>query len=487
MAYPLNDLGNALTSQIYHTVMGGDEQVPPPADTFFTWCMPGLPFTAADLDFCAKGIYSAPTGEEMNRRLNCAFNLSMLMDFIPDVDAPYSNERQEGMYKPDAEKRLSEIYRQILRFSKVVNYELTDKEKEKLAKFRGLLISTKKVKDLITDEEKEVTEEGPILKAYNEKMAAYIASALEYNAKRVAAAAATGPEGKAAAADWSMNAQLYYLKVKQAADAWTAGGYRNEVDQMNAYINQVTERSLVMWKQQLEEAYDKGVVTSPEVAVPFRFTTLVPGNFATSKGWTTIGVSHETTHWAKDSKADSWHAGGGLSFGLFSIGGGASGTKTQYDENHEIHSFTLSFEICQVLVVRPWFFPEWFASRGWTLRKGEGWTFDDMPSDGKTPPKGEFIGYATQALFVRNVAIKSSDFVSAYQRVASSVGGGGSVGWGPFRLSGGYSHAEGHERYDAQADGEWLRVPGLQIIGFVNHLIGKAPNPLPELKDAEFV
>jgi hypothetical protein len=29
-------------------------------------------------------------------------------------------------------------------------------------------------------------------------------------------------------------------------------------------------------------------------------------------------------------------------------------------------------------------------------------------------------------------------------------------------------------------------VKGMQIIGFVNHLIGKAPNPLPELKDADF-
>src|SRR5262249_50816009 len=192
MAFQFNDLGKALTNQIYHTVMGGDDKVPPPKNTFFTWCMPGLPFTENDLDFCAKGIYSAPTAQEMNSRLTHAFNLATLMDFIPDIGAPYSNDRQEGMYRPDAEKRLSEMYRQILRFAKVVNYELTDKEKEKLAKFRSLLFTTKKVKDLVTDEEKEITDEGPVLKAYNEKMAAYMAAVLEYNAKRIAAAAATG-------------------------------------------------------------------------------------------------------------------------------------------------------------------------------------------------------------------------------------------------------------------------------------------------------
>jgi hypothetical protein len=487
MGFPLNDLGKALTTQIYHTVMGGDDKVPPPRNTFLTWCTPGLPFTKESFDFCEKGIYSAPTADEMKTRLTHAFDLAMLMDFIPDVGAPYSNDRQEGMYKPDAEKRLSEMYRQILRFSKVVNYELTDKQKEKLEKFRKLLFTTRKVKDLITDEEREVTEEGPVLKSYNERMATYIAAVLEYNAKRVAAAAAAGPEGRAAVADFSMNAQTYFLKVKAAADAWTTGGYRNEVDQMNAFINQTTERSMVLWKQQLEETYDKGIVTSTDIPIPFRYTTLVPGSFASAGGWTGIGVNHDTISWSKDNESTSWNAGAGLSFGLFSFGADAHGKETEFKENHEVHSFALEFELAQALVVRPWFYPEWFANRGWVLRKGEGWTFSDMPSDGNRPPKGEFIGYATQALFARNVAIKSADFVSAYRKVTSEVGVSGSVGWGPFRLSGGYSHSEEHEKYDAKIDGEWLRVPGMQVIGFVNHLIGKAPNPLPDLKDADFV
>jgi hypothetical protein len=487
MGFKLNDLGKALTDQIYHTVLGGDEKVPPPKNTFFTWCMPGLPFTEDDLDFCAKGLYSAPTAEEMNKRLSHAYSLAMLLDFIPDVAAPYSSDRQEGMYKPDAEKHLSEIYRQILRFSKVVNTELSAAEKQKLEKFRDLLFTKKKVKDLITDEEKEVTEEGPVLKAYNEKMAAYLTAATEYNAKRIAAAAATGAAGKGAVADWSMNAQLYYLKVKQAADAWISGGYRNEVDQMNAYINQVTQRSMVMWKQQLEETYDKGAVTSTDVPIPFRYTTLVPGNLAKAGGWTGIGVSQDHVKWSKENETSSWNAGAGVSFGLFSIGGGASGERQEYEENREVQSFSLSFELCQAVVVRPWFYPEWFANRGWTLRKGEGWTFSDMPSNGGNPPKGEFIGFATQALFARNISIRSSEFVSAYKSVASKVGGNASVGWGPFTLSGGYRHSKSKENFESDFEAETLRVKGMQIIGFVNHLIGKAPNPLAELKDANFV
>ncbi|MDQ1711051.1 MAG: hypothetical protein QOE45_501 [Frankiaceae bacterium] len=487
MGYPLNDMGKALTSQIYHTVMGGDDTVQPPKNTFFTWAMPGLPFTEADLDFCAKGIYSAPTAEEMNTRLSHAFALSMLLDFIPDAGAPYSNDRQEGMYKPDAEKRLSEMYRQILRFSKVVSTELTDKEKQKLEQLRGKLFVTKKVTDLVTDEVKEVIEESPLLRAYNEKMAAYLAATTEYNAKRAAAAGATGPEGKAAVADWSMNAQTYALKVKAAADAWTSGGYRNDVDEINAFINQTTERSMVLWKQSLEEAYEKGVVTSTEVPIPFRYTTLVPGNIATAGGWTNLGVSHLHQVSTTDESSTSWNAGGGVNFGLFSASGGVNSTKTEVDGSTEVESFRLSFDLAQAVIVRPWFYPEWFANRGWTLRKGEGWNFSDLPSDGGAPPKGEFIGYATQAIFVRNVEIESKEFVSKYHDVKSHVDANASVGWGPFRLSGGYAHDEHHNKTESTDDGQTLKVGGMQIIGFVNHLIGKAPNPLEELKDADFV
>jgi hypothetical protein len=147
----------------------------------------------------------------------------------------------------------------------------------------------------------------------------------------------------------------------------------------------------------------------------------------------------------------------------------------------------MSFELCQALTVRAGFYPELLANRGWTLRKGEGWMFDDMPSDGKRPPKGEFIGYATQAIFVRNLEIKSRDFVKAYKKTTSEVEAGGGVGWGPFRLKGGYKRSDQQEDFDSTEDGQTLSAKGMQIIGFVNHLWGKVPNPLEDIDEAQFV
>ena len=81
----------------------------------------------------------------------------------------------------------------------------------------------------------------------------------------------------------------------------------------------------------------------------------------------------------------------------------------------KISDIEVSFEITQVLISRPWFYPEFFMNRGWTLRKGDGWELD-MPSDGNIPePNGTFIAYPTAALFVRNVTIKSKEIASAYK------------------------------------------------------------------------
>lgn len=485
MATTLNDLGKTLLAQLYNIVTGGDEHVPPSPNNFLSWCQPGIPFEPVDFTFSAKGIGGGGTAEEDKLLLQEAFNFAQVVDFVPDRTGIYNHDMQQTIYRT-SETRISHIYGEILKFSKVVEQELSDQEKAKIEKFRNLLRTKKKVKDLITDEEKEVTTDGPILQAYNDKLSAYLDAKLLYNSKRIAAQAATGPEGKMAVADWSNNATLYQLKVKAAMDAWVSGGYRNEVDQMNAYINQVTQRDMMLWKQMLQEHYEGAIVSGLGPGQEFFYTTVIPGNFATSGGWAGYGLTHETVSSSSHSESNSWSVGGGVSFGFWSAGASASGQSSHYNADFSLSSFKMSFEIAQVIISRPWFYPEFFMNRGWTLRKGEGWMYDDMPSDGKIPPSGNFIAYPTTALFARNIVIESADFTSAYNAYSSSVGGSASIGWGPFSLSGSYSHSESGRNYRSQADGSTLRVPGMQIIGFVNHLIGKAPNPLPDFKDSDF-
>lgn len=485
MAVTLNDLGKTLIKQLYQITTGGDENVKPSKDSFISWVTPGLAFTPEDFQFCAKGMGGGADAEADKALVQQAFNLANLIDFIPDRSLIYNNDMQQTIWRT-SEARLSHLYGEILRFSKVVTQELSEAEKAKLEKFRKLLKTEKIVKDIITDEEKTVVEDGPVLRLYNEKLVAYLTAATNYNNKRIAAQAATGPEGKLAVADWTNNANLYRLQVKAAMDDWTGNGYRNEVDQMRAYINQVTQRDMMLWKQRLLEYFEDAEQAGLGAGQTFKYTTLVPGNFATSRGWNKYNLYHSTVDSSSHSESSAWGGSAGVNFGFFSVGGSAGGSSSKFNSNFAVSNFRLSFEFTQAVISRPWFYPEFFMNRGWTLRKGEGWNYDQMPSDGKLPPSGNLIGYPTTILFARNVVIDSSEFVSAYQEYSKSVGGGGSVGWGPFRLSGNYSHSESGRQYNSTSDGKSLTIPGLQIIGFVNHMIGQAPNPLPELKPEDF-
>ena len=125
-------------------------------------------------------------------------------------------------------------------------------------------------------------------------------------------------------------------------------------------------------------------------------------------------------------------------------------------------------------------------NRGWTLDKGHGWLFEDAPSDGGDPPKGVFVGYPTQILFARNVKITSKEFASEYQKTVNESDANASVGWGPFKLKGSYANREEKRSFESTADGSSLHVDGMQIIGFINHKLGKAPNPAEGLTPADF-
>lgn len=488
----LSDLGKTFYGQLYASVNGGDETVPAQKDSFVSWCSPALAFEPQDFKFAVQGLSSGtatrPGTAEENRLLNRqAAAFANLIDFIPDVGGIYDGREQDTVWRT-SQARLSYMYGETLKFSKVVAGDLPAADKARLDRYRKLLATTKQRENPFTGEMEEVTEPSAVMVAYTEKMEAYINAALEYNAAREAAQTATGATGAAAVAYWTNNASLLRLRVKAAADAWTSTGYRNDVDRMNADIAQTTARDMLLWKQKLVENFEEGDIASVDSG-HFKYTTLVPASFATNRGWTKYSTSHEQVSQSSRYSTTSWGGSAGLNLGFFRIGGGVSSSERKYSSNYAISSFKLSFELTQVGIVRPWFYPEFFMNKGWDLPPGCGWNYPAKPSDGvgkpPTGPKGTLIGYPTSILFARNVKIESADFVRAYKEYSSSIGAGGSVGWGPFQLSGHYSHSESGRDFNSTTDSTTLTVPGLQVLGFINRLIPKAPDLAAGIKQSD--
>lgn len=458
MPEALADLGQAVIDQLYDLLCGCDRAMGPCGDSFLTWCQPGVPFGADDFDFA--------TGDIDARSQDGAFAFARLVDFVPEAGAPYTHDRQQRSFA-SGDRRLSSVYGEVLRSARVVHSGLSEHEHRKVERLAALLRSTRPVIDGATGERRQVTEDGPMLRAYNEKLAAYLAAVLRCNGVRVTAQ-------RGAALDRDGHADRYRAGVESGMAAWISVGYRHEVDQINSYIDQVSGRDLVPWRRSLVGMLDGAVLSAGGPCRQYHHTTPVPAAFASGDGWTGHTFGRLAADAGAARRCRSWRAGG-VSFALTCVDGEVEAGPGSI----AVDGFDLHVELCPVLISRPWFYPPLLANRGWTC--------DEVLCDGGDPPAGRLVGYPSTVLFARNLRIDSAGFARAYAALAARVGDGAGIGWGPFRL-GGRHRLGGREVFQhAEADPRGLSVPGLQVIGFVNHQLGKTPNPLPGLDQGRFV
>ncbi|HET8641986.1 MAG TPA: hypothetical protein VFM37_08605 [Pseudonocardiaceae bacterium] len=459
MAYALDDLGQAVLNQLYDLVCGCERAMPPAGASFLTWCEPGIPFEPADFDFA--------TGDVDAASVENAFEFSRLVDFVPGPGAAHTSDRQRRSYCSNDSARLSTVYGEVLRSARVVHGGLTPDERAKVERLGALLRTTRPVVDVVTGKRRQVTENGPLLRAYNERLAAYQAAVLRCSGSRVAAQNG----GR-------LDRDAYDGQVESGLAAWISVGYRDEVDQIDSCLDQLCGRDLVPWRRRLVELLDGAQLRTVEPDRRFPYTSPVPARFASGDCWT----GHAFRHYAVDSglhrRTRSWRAGGDLRFTLAAFGGEAVfGGETP--SAFTVESFELHLELCPVLISRPWFYPRLLTSRGWTS--------NDLLCDGGDPPAGRLVGYPTTILFARDLRIESADFATAYTVLAGRAGEHAGIGWGPFWLGGHVSRAGRERRCRVEVDSRGLSVPGLQVIGFVNQQLGKSPNPLPGLDQGRFV
>jgi hypothetical protein len=532
-------VANAVMGKIYDVLTNGDETVPKSADNFFSWMTPGVPSDPADFEFLTQGLTgvvkpqavanlvvpgSSATGpsasssssgtssssgalsggqvltpdimkqleaQDANKVFMQAEMLAQLVNFVPEV-SKINNNQFAQFNVSNNEGTLSDRYELVLKFSKVMDQELDDDTKAKIAKFRSLLQTTTTQTDIITGAQTQVTGPSPLVLAYHTKMAAYDAAALQYNAARIGALAGNDP---AAVENFAINANILRDAVNAAMDDWITAGYKTDYEEIAAYIDQVQQRDLKLLKQQYEDDLEMAKLTGISSGSNFYYTALIPGNFAESSGWSTFtfGIGDYNSYANSKFDQSGWSAQGGGSFmGLFGGGGGGSGSSTRQENNSsfDMNTFNLSFEICQIPIYRPWFKEAFIVSKAWRFDDTNPDTKGQFVSDGGSPPNGLIPAYPTTAIFIRNLNLgidKSSSaahFIS--QSSSSSQSGGGCVNFGPFCLGGSATHYSKSGYTQQNFSGSWddqgLHVPGMQLVGFKCHVFPKSPNPDPSIK-----
>jgi hypothetical protein len=503
-----NELMNSVLGYLYDMLTTGDDVAPKSEDNYLAWCTPGIPFLEDDFDYMAEGLMgvhrkdpaapstgsngsnsgtdpsidpSALLAQDANRKYMQAENFARLADMIPDTSGVEGDVTMNVWHQ---ENILSQAYYHILKFSQVAEFEIDDATKKKIEKFRGLLQTRKVEKDLITDEEKEVIVESPLVVKYNEKMQKYLDTVLEYNNYRIAALSGNDP---GAVHYWAINGPVLRNKVKAALNDWETTGYKNQYEQIAAYISQIEGRSMALLKANYLDDYDRAKLTGLSSGSDFLYATMVPGNFAKSTGWTTYKFSKSTYDSKFSYKKKKGTGGVSLNLGIFHLGGGGGYTKEESHSKIDTSRFRLSFEIAQVPIVRPWFNVNFLTSKYWRFSKNNPEFKDNMVSDGATPPNGMIPAFATTCLFVRNLKLDFGESHSTMDSVKSMGSGGGYVGWGPFIIGGRYQSTNVDREVHAQAESQGIYIPGLQLIGFKCHTLPKGPDPHPDIREDQWI
>lgn len=498
-----DELMNSVLGKLYDVLTNGDDVAPKSEDNYLAWLSVGMPYPPEELDFLSTGLTGIvreperPEGEEaeppakktpeeinqllaqdVNRKYMQAENLSRLCDMVPDTSGVTGDVTMNVWHQ---ENTLSQAYNHILKFSQVANFEPDEKTKAKIKRLRGLLQEKKIKKNIVTEEEEEVLEETPLVKMYNEKMQKWMNEALEYNTHRVNALAGKDP---AAVHFWSLNASILRSKVQAAKADWVTNGFKEEYDQIAAFISQVEGRSMLTLKQQYIEDVEKARLTGIASGSDFYYTSLLPGGFAkTDNGWTEFSFSSSDfkSNYKFDSKKGG--GGGGLSLGFFTVGGSGSYEKQNSNRKIDTSSFSLNFKICQVPIVRPWFNVNYLTSKYWRFDENNPEFKNNMVSDGGSPPDGMIPAYTTTALFVKDLVLHFGESNREFTSEIEKASGGGFVSWGPFHAGGRYESSSQERNADIHRESQGIRIQGMQLIGFKCHILPKSPDPKPDVKD----
>ena len=527
---------NAVMGKIYDVLTNGDDTVPKSPDNFFSWETPGVPVMPEDFGFLTQGFTgvvkpdavaaliaatappsasgtasatgtasaaaSPPQGltdaqlsqlraQDVSGLYQQAESFARLVDFIPDVASINGKQLAQLAIQSD-NGSLSDVYELSLKMCQVMQSDVPADEQAKIDHLRSLLVTTTTAKDLITGADTTISGPSPLVIAYNTKMTAFDNAALAYNNAHISALAANDPQS---VEYFAINAPILRNMVTAAMADWVTTGYKNQYEEIAAFIAQVEGRDMSLLLAEYKDDLEKAKLTGIASGSDFFYTALTPADFYQSTGWSRFHFSAgDFSRYANSSfKSSGWTASASGGFMGFGAHGGASSknSSSQYNSHFNSDHCSMSFEIAQVGITRAWMKPSFLNSHTWRFDPGNPDLKNNLLSDGASPPHGLMPAYPTSIIFIRNLMLDFGDSqgLQSYmtQSKSSSQGGGGGFSFGPFSIGGSASHFSASGKTTSQASysftDQGLSVPGMQIIGYRCHVLPKSPNPSPDIKN----
>lgn len=499
MSYILGDVFKKLTN-------GGDPRMLGP-NNFIAWEPVPTIIDPEAFDYALKGFFGATpkiegmTDEEYSdaraskkySKYAYAEEFARLADqipsLIPELDA--NGARKFTIFNPHPDHTKSNVYQDIMDYCVVKNTKIDPKVEKKLETLRKQIVTIKKLANPDYDDTVvEHPDDNPKF-IYQSFPSPQYVKYLEYEAlyyeaedqltdlqKRVA-------DGDSdAMSEMAINGRNVIKRRDDALKRWEGIGYKGKIEKALNYIDEIESSNFITIKKRYESELLAAKRTGLGGMNTYFYSAPVPAStLANSKKWLKYEFKKSDYESNYQSTAHSWSAAATFA-GLFSVGG--SGTHKRVNSNYNFNDFEMSFKIGKCFVSSPWLGTTFIKSRYWKYSKnGEVITNNQMVSDGNG--KGLLPAVPTEFYFLTELNIGFKKGSDSYKRAEDEIKAGGGLMLGSFAIGGTYGYSDTRVNRTGSRESQGMSSDGILLIGRKCNIIDLSPNPLPSIKDDEWV
>jgi len=390
-----------------------------------------------------------------NGDYNTAYNFFAMTDIVPSV---------EPTYVPSTIK-VSETFKLIANGANT-DAQVNTQQKATYDANYNYLNQITRIPNPAPQPDTEMAGPTPIAQTYDDNEAAYISAVGGYRNAMLGYDLSKTADQRA----WNAVEPGLSLNIDKAWNAWVRGGKANVERAQNALQSTINDIVSAIISAAQKNVGDNSWLTSG--ANKFLMTYPLPSDWCNeggSKGATSFTYKSSVENTSANSNANTYGGGGSFGAGLWSVGGSFNHTDEATNSHFDGTYVEINAKLTLVRIMRPWMNTLLFRTQGWWLKGQSSNKISNGKLDGNS---GNMLPLIPSAFVVMNDVTIKSDFSEKDQsHIASATSGSTSVGWGPFSISGSYSHSESHDKLKATYAGGVLSVPGMQIVAWVNEII----------------
>lgn len=195
-----------------------------------------------------------------------------------------------------------------------------------------------------------------------------------------------------------------------------------------------------------------------------------PGNL----NFTQLKISGGNTKTRSNSTEHSFSVDTNVSYGLWNVKASAEGKFEHKNSSTDKDTVEISADIAKVNIMRPWFNESIFRLPNWSTNLAEKGGISNGKLD-STNKSNLIPMYPVAFIVARNISIKANFSHEDEEHIRQSAKTSGSVGFGPFSVGGSYGYGKSEDKLNSDFQNGEIKVPGMQIIGWVSRLVPNSP------------